>query len=112
MRRGYTLLEMAIVFTVVGIFIAAAITGYNIYTKKQAIVKTETNISLVARALNAYLIKQGRYPCPAPLNVGREDPAYGFSIANNLCGDPLTAEGITAAEAPTCGKDSDGDCVM
>jgi len=77
-QRGYTLLEMAIVMAVVGILIAAFANAYNIYIKNAVQRTTVDNTNQVVNAIGHFLVQNGRYPCPARLTAGRDDPDYGM----------------------------------
>ncbi len=79
--NGYTLLEMSIVMIVVGIVMASAASAYNIYLKNKAQVDTASNINTVMSAVSNYFIQNGKYPCPARLDLPRTDPNYGMPTA-------------------------------
>lgn len=76
--RGYTLLEMTLVIAVSGMIMASAAGAWRIYVKNQAQQETENNISDVAEALDAYLVRIGRFPCPARSDAKRTDTDYGM----------------------------------
>ncbi len=102
-QAAYTLLEMAIVFTVIGILMTIVIQAYNIYYKKKTVEVTENNVFNVINSVNAFMAQNGRYPCPAPLNVSRDDPAYGFEVQDCLAATPVT---------PVCGRGANNVCTM
>lgn len=85
-RGGYTLLEMAIVLFVVGLFMASGASAYNIYAKNKAVMDTANNINIAMNAISNYFIQNGRYPCPARLNAQRTDADYG--MPTNCTTDP------------------------
>lgn len=91
-QSGYTLIEMAIVVTVVGLIMASFISAYGIYQKTKAQQDTENNASLLTAALGNFLVQYGRYPCPARLDLARGDARYGLETECN----PL----VTAPAAP------------
>lgn len=76
-KNGFTLIEISIVLTIIGILLAAIITPYKIYTAEKARKTTVSNIELVNTAITNFLVQNGRYPCPAPLTAGPGDPLYG-----------------------------------
>jgi len=78
-QSGYTLVELSIVMTVSAIILGAAVLSVHLYRKAQARNETINNISMVAAALNTYLIQTGSYPCPAAIDVPRSDPQYGIA---------------------------------
>jgi len=77
-QLGYTLLEMAIVMSVLGLLMAAGTAAYNIYHKNKVERETVQNTSRVINAVSHFLIQNGRYPCPARADVGRGHAEYGM----------------------------------
>ena len=92
--RGYTLLEMAIVIGVVGVFIADGIGIYRLYLRNEEVLTTERNVALAVNAVSNYLIRNGRYPCPARLDARRTDPDYGIEAD---CTDTSVPAGTCSA---------------
>lgn len=92
-EKGYTLIETAIVLTVVGMLIAAFASAYNLYYKNKAQSETVANVSRVVDSLSHYLIQNGRYPCPARMDVSRDHPEYGME---GVCTDTSVAIGTCA----------------
>lgn len=95
-KAGYTLIEMAIVVSVVGLLMASFISAYNIYKKTSTQIATENNASLITAELGKFLIQHGRYPCPAQLDLPRTDARYGMETE---C-DPLVTAAVAAAAVP------------
>lgn len=91
-EAGYTLIEMAIVITVVGLILGSFISAYSIYQKTKAQQTTENNASLLTAALGNFLVQYGRYPCPARLDLPRGDARYGLETECNPA--------VTAPPAP------------
>lgn len=81
--RGYTLMEIAIVMAVLGILLAAFTGAYNIYAREKARSLTIANADEIMDAMNRYVMQNGHYPCPAPLNVSYTDATYG--VASTAC---------------------------
>lgn len=100
-RAGYTLIELCIVLVVSGVVMAVAAQAYRVYTKTQGWDTTINNTELAVNALDGFLARYGRYPCPARLNALRTDADYGME---GDC-DPVT--GATVAVG-TC---ANGICV-
>ncbi len=76
---GFTLIEMAIVITIVGIFLAAAVQPYSLYLKNRAITSTKGNVAAVTAAIGDYRKLNGFYPCPASLTDVRGSVTYGHA---------------------------------
>lgn len=91
--RGYTLIEMAIVISVVGVVLASGVAAYNLYHKNQIQITTLSNANRVVNALGHFLVQNGRYPCPARMDVARDHPEYGMETD---CGDASLAVGNCA----------------
>lgn len=97
-EKGFTLVEIAIVIVILGILIGAAAPIYGLYLKNKAYEGTKEDITTIAAALGAFRAANGRYPCPAPLNIDRVNPAYGH-------------EDCSAMSAISPGNCSAGFCV-
>ena len=90
---GYSLLEVAIVVAIVGVFIAFLSGGYHIYRVTKAKQTTSINTQVVLSNFSSYLSVYGRYPCPAPINVKTDSPDYG---SEGDCSDTAVAVGDCA----------------
>lgn len=91
--RGFTLIELAVVITVVGLLSAAAI-GFAIPTIKTArVLETQNKITGIQTALRSYAMTNYRLPCPAnpdrtPAgNSAPNDPPWGFERGSGPDGD-------------------------
>lgn len=67
---GFSLIELAILVTIVGLFVSTAAQTYRLYLKKTAYNTTKERMSTLETALGKFVSVNGRLPCPA-------DPAYG-----------------------------------
>lgn len=92
--RGYTLLEMAVVFAVVGIILGAGAMAYSIYHKNKVEAENANNMRVISSYMNSFLMQRGRYPCPARLDATRGDPDYGLE---GDCTDTSVAVGTCAS---------------
>lgn len=95
-EKGFTIVEMAIVIIILGLLIAGGGKIYVQYQKYQRVEGTKNNINDVNVALQTYLNNYGRYPCPAPLSVGRNDPDYG---REDNCADRSVLPGASGTTA-------------
>ncbi len=93
--RGFTLIELAVVITVVGLLAVAAI-GFAIPTIKTArTIETQNKMASIQTALRAYAMTNYRLPCPAnpdktPAgNAAPNDPPWGFERGSGLEGDAV-----------------------
>lgn len=76
--RGYTLVELAIVMVVIGVVMAGFALAYKTYAKNQEVQTTGANNSAVEKAIGRFLAEQGRYPCPAAIDLSPDNPRYGM----------------------------------
>lgn len=63
---------------VIGALIAPAFYIYTLYMKNQRRTQTEQTLTMTTGTLGGYRSVYGRYPCPAPLSVSRNDATYGY----------------------------------
>ena len=101
-EKGFSLIELSITLIIIGILIAPLMALYGQWQKRELVAETlkyMNNAPFVVESFNAI---NGRYPCPAPLNVNRTDPNYGIaadctdtSVAINTC----SPGGICVAES-------------
>lgn len=95
---------MSVVLLIVGVLISTFTAGYIVYTKRTTTDATANSMSQVVNALGNFLIQQGRYPCPARADVGRDSPEYGIegdcadtSVAVGSCANGICIEESTRA---------------
>ncbi len=93
--RGFTLIELAVVITIVGLLSIAAI-GFAIPTIKTArTLETQNKITQIQTALRSYAMTNYRLPCPAnpdrtPAgNAAPNDPPWGFERGSGIDGNVL-----------------------
>lgn len=97
---GFSLIELAIMMTIVGLFVATAAQTYNLYTKRTAMNSTLEKKNNIEIALGKFMSTNGRLPCPADpalpvghVNAGRENcrpnnvayPTLACNATNSLC---------------------------
>jgi type II secretory pathway pseudopilin PulG len=104
-EKGYTVLEMAVVIGVTGMILASAASAWRLYSQTGAHSDTTTNLDQATAALDDYLVRLGRLPCPARLDLPRTDPNYGME---GQCDPTQTAAINPANPYPTA--INPGDC--
>ncbi len=89
---GFTLLELAIVVTVIGLLIGAFIVPFSAQVDMQRVSTTQKTIDQVMEALVGFALANDRLPCPAKgsnppatTDQGRESFAAGGSASNGNC---------------------------
>ena len=84
-QRGFTLIEMAIVLTIIGLMIGGGLLAIGPLVDKAKFNQTNTTLDQVENALVLFVIRNNRLPCPAlgttlasdPVNYGIEQPIGG-----------------------------------
>lgn len=79
-RAGFTLVELAVVLIIIAVIAGSALTiGVN---RNEAAKQRETfaKMERIEEALKAFLILNGRLPCPADPNLGMSNPNLGQEL--------------------------------
>ena len=85
-RRGFTLIEMAIVLAILGIILGSLIAPISAQIDQANNNETRQRIALISDALIGFVILNGRLPCPASATSnGTESFASGGNTSNGLC---------------------------
>jgi prepilin-type N-terminal cleavage/methylation domain-containing protein len=95
-QKGFTLIEMAVVITIVGFMIASIASAFVQWQTWQRTETTNQNIQTAQTAIEQFLNQFGRYPCPASLQATRTNgtTSYGTEPPATLdCETPLAAGG-------------------
>lgn len=64
--RGFTLIEMAIVITIMGLLMVAFSAFWKVYVRQMEREKNNVAVTQITAAINKYYNDRGFYPCPAP----------------------------------------------
>ncbi len=75
---GFTLIELAIVMTIIGLILAGFIKAYNLYKKNQIRIEQDKVMEKVHSALADYIRRNGEYPCPADPARRPGEQEYGL----------------------------------
>lgn len=100
--RGFSLVEVAIVVTIIGISLGAGMTVVSEYSKLSKITQTKIRIQEIMDAINDYADKHGYLPCPADATIKFGNPNYGVGGGTNsaTCSSANLRGGGTA-DSPT-----------
>jgi len=112
--RGFTLIDISIFMLVIGLMAAPLIAQYDRKIKEDNFFGTIGNRGIIQRAIVDYYYEFDRYPCPADLGLGPDDPGYGRESRNpgtGLCFAPSAAPPGSSRFVVTTGRDADGDGV-
>lgn len=81
-RSGFTLLEMAVVITIVAIIIASAMTMGNRWITAERYRVTNRNFDAIERAMLTHLRTYRRLPCPSDISLTPGNGQFGVEAAN------------------------------
>lgn len=77
MRRGFSLLELAMVVAVSGLMLGYMLQAGTISNNKECYVSTKVQLQAIRNAIDIFARKNDRLPMPAARNVGIESTTYG-----------------------------------
>lgn len=69
-QKGFTLIEIAVVFVILSVLLAAAIYPLSAQRESALIASSKTQLAEIQEAIYGYAIAQGRIPCPTLPNSG------------------------------------------
>ena len=78
-KTGFTLVEMAIVLTIVSGILMFAVRFLSENMAKNMVADTESKIAKIETAIGEFLSANGHLPCPAQRNVSYASANYGIS---------------------------------
>ncbi len=78
-KKGFSLIELSIVFVVIGILMTGAITFVSGYTKGHQIKETKMKLGAIEKELIVHVRKYGHLPCPASRTVALGTANFGMS---------------------------------
>ena len=94
-NRGFSLIELAMIMTIVGLVVAVVLQQYRYYLQTKQYGTTETNITSLATAMSNHLFNFGDLPCPASRQRPPGDQRAGKAGGNS---DPSsTTAGVHAS---------------
>ena len=93
--KGFTLIEIAIVVIIGGLLIVSLSNLLLTYIKQSRVTSTENKIEIINEALQLFLNRNGRYPCPARLNAPLDNANFGVETGLNPPAAP-DCNGVTA----------------
>jgi len=102
-KAGFSLVEMAIVLTIIGVVVASSVSMFRSNVDVAKYNDTQDKISTIKTALNRFYAANNRLPCPSQLtkkvgDVGtgtNGDASYGEEIYAGLCDIAYTPANTT-----------------
>jgi len=105
-QRGFTLVEIALVITVIGLILSFGVSAWMSMKTSQQISATETTLKTVASCLSNYVIHSGKTPPQDYFsNKCVETDSWGQSIVFYNIGDNIELTIATSKKV----RDDDGD---
>lgn len=90
--RGFSLIEIAVVLVIVGIILAAILSGLNALTIGAREKATRTKQETIKTALATFLVRNNRLPCPAIITIATGGAGNGVEAATpGTCGGTITS---------------------
>ena len=83
-----TLLDISILLMVVGIIMGPLMHAYKVDQEDRMYNNTEAAVGDAQTAINEFYFLNGRYPCPANITLGPDDPNYGVESCPAGAPDP------------------------
>jgi hypothetical protein len=82
-QAGFSLVQMSVLVTVMGLATAAAIPGGKQGQPVERQMTTEEKLDRVQKAMTGYKASTGTLPCPADARLAPTDPNFGLAAANS-----------------------------
>ncbi len=101
-KSGFTLVEIAIVLLIGGLFLVSVSRIYGLYMKQYLYKTNEYRLQQTHDALLTYRSGAGRFPCPADPRLAPGDVGYGEEVCPSAGGCPTGLKCVN-------GRDVDGD---
>ena len=107
-ERGFSLVELAVVLTIVALLLGGALYTLSAQTEARNLGETERRLEQARELLLGFAVAHGRLPCPATLAAGNGDeaPAAGGACTAAYAGYlPARAIGFTPMDTSGYGLD-------
>jgi len=79
-QDGFSLIELAIVLTIIGIIAVPALQQYQVYQSQKQLDVTDINLSRINTEIGEFYAREGRYPCPSDRSIAFGQPGYGVEV--------------------------------
>lgn len=89
-QQGFTLIELCLALTVMGLILATVLQQMNAYTKMKSRDDTATSLTALEAAFNEFYYQNNRHPCPADITLARTHTNYGREGTNCTAGAVIT----------------------
>ena len=76
-QAGFTLIELSMSLTLMALAVAALLIAFKIYIGDYSNATTKKHTQTVAQAIENFILENGRFPCPAAVDLTVDNPRYG-----------------------------------
>lgn len=76
-RSGFTLVELSVVLLIISIVLGGGLSLGSQFISDSKRDTTRQRLERIERAMATFITEEGRFPCPAPMNVVPGDPGFG-----------------------------------
>lgn len=73
-QEGFILIELAVVFLILGLLLAAVLPIYETYKHRNSKAETQKRMEIISKAFSSYAQTRWRIPCPADASVAAGSP--------------------------------------
>jgi prepilin-type N-terminal cleavage/methylation domain-containing protein len=98
-RRGFTLLELAVVLVVVGLMTGFSLQAIQSTSSNQCYQKTKGQLLDIKNAMENFAGNNNRYPKPAYIRYGSTNPEFGKEAQDPAATDPTVVAYATSVPA-------------
>ena len=104
-RKGFTIIEVAIVVVCGGLFLAAGMALLHSYLLQNEINATQSRMQEIENAINTYYNVNGRLPCVASLTAAVDTATFGKEIGPDchsaaVAGQTFLVSGVSVGTVP------------
>lgn len=85
-QRGFTLTELAVVFTIISLLLATALYTLSAQTEQRNFEETRHRLEAARELLLAFAVANGRLPCPAISSSGGRESLAGANCSTQYAG--------------------------
>lgn len=85
-NAGFSLIELSIVLTLIGLMVVPMINAYSLYQIKKRMNDTALAVALVNNAISNYYGLSGHYPCPSDRSLGFNELNHGNAECEAFAG--------------------------
>lgn len=88
-EEGFSLVTMALLIMVIGLFLGAGIRLHVVRTAYENEAVSKRKIEDVELRLRRFVVENGRYPCPAPLDAALDSDTFGIEASTDCTAGAL-----------------------